>query len=76
MNSLSALKLGFQYVCKTNKACEKLQILETKNLNNLELNILKDKSSERRDEAIRLTEEVLVKYRRKGKYFDEIIKRK
>ena len=76
MNSLSALKLGFQYVCKTNKACEKLQILETKNLNNLELNILKDSSSERRDEAIRLTEEVLVKYRRKGKYFDEIIKRK
>lgn len=74
LNSLSALKLGIQYVCKTEKACENLEIIEEKHLNELELAILKDKSIKRRDEGIRLTENILEKYRRKGKYFDEILK--
>lgn len=73
LNSLSALNLGIQYTCKTEEACNKLSILEEKTLSFLELSILKDFSINRRDEGIRLTEEILVKYRRIGKYFDEII---
>ena len=74
INSLSALDLGEQYVCVTEKACKQLEILSEKELSSLELSLIKDKSIARREEGIQKTEEVLVKYRREGKFFDEIIK--
>ncbi len=74
INSLSALDLGEQYVCITEKACKQLEILFEKELSSLELSLIKDKSIARREEGIQKTEEVLVKYRREGKFFDEIIK--
>lgn len=74
INSLSALDLGEQYVCITEKACKQLEILSEKELTSLELSLIKDKSIARREEGIQKTEEVLVKYRREGKFFDEIIK--
>lgn len=74
LNSLSSLKLGIQYVCKTDTACKELTIIEEKLLTKLELAILKDISIERRNEGIKLTEQLLEKYRREGKYFDEILK--
>ena len=74
INSLSALDLGEQYVCITEKACKQLEILSEKELSSLELSLIKDKSIARREEGIQKTEEVLVKYRREGKFFDEIIK--
>lgn len=73
INSLSALDLGMQYVCKTKKACEQIEIIKEKELSNLELLILKDKSIIRREEGINKTENILLKYRREGKYFDEIL---
>ncbi len=72
--SLSALDLGLQYVCKTQRACEKLEIIDKKELTELELAILRDKSFVRRQEGIDLTEEILLKYRREGKFFDEILR--
>ncbi len=74
INSLSALDLGYQYVCKTKKACSQLEILNVKELTPLEQAILIDKSVLRRQESINSTEEILLKYRREGKYFDEILK--
>lgn len=74
INSLSALDLGEQYVCVTEKACKQLEILSEKELSSLEMSLIKDKSIARREEGIQKTEEVLVKYRREGKFFDEIIK--
>ena len=74
INSLSALDLGYQYVCKTQKACNQLEIIAKRELTSLELAILKDKSIIRRQEGINLTEEILLKYRREGKFFDEIIR--
>lgn len=71
--SLSALDLGTQYVLKTQKACNQLEILKEKKLSPLELEILKDKSIERRDKGMKLTDDILKKYRREGKYFDEIL---
>lgn len=72
IHSLSALDLGRQYVCKTAKACDQLEIVDKKELTSLELAILRDKSIVRRQEGIDLTEEILLKYRREGKFFDEI----
>lgn len=58
LNSLSSLNLGIQNTCKTQEACNKLSILEEKTLSFLELAILKDFSINRRDEGIKLTEEI------------------
>lgn len=74
IHSLSALDLGRQYVCKTQKACDRLEIIDKKELSSLELAILRDKSIARRQEGIQLTEEILLKYRREGKFFDEILR--
>lgn len=74
IHSLSALDLGRQYVCKTQKACKQLEIVGKRELTALELAILRDKSIIRRQEGIDLTEEILIKYRREGKFFDEILR--
>ena len=74
IHSLSALDLGHQYVCKTAKACDNLEILDKRELTPLELAILQDRSIVRRQKGIDFTEEILLKYRREGKYFDEILR--
>jgi len=74
INSLSALDPGYQYVCKTLKACKQLEITAKKVLSPLELAILRDKSIKRRQEGIELAETELLKYRRAGKFFDEILR--
>lgn len=74
IHSLSALDLGRQYVCKTQRACDQLEIIDKKELSALELSMLRDKSIIRRQEGIDLTEETLIKYRREGKFFDEILR--
>lgn len=69
----SALDLGKQYVAITEKACKKIKILKEEKLSQLELAILRDMSTERRKEGISLADEIEVKYRREGKFFDEIL---
>ena len=74
INCLSALDLGKQYVAISEKACKQIKILKEETLSNLELSLLKDMSAQRRKEGIALAEEIEVKYRREGKFFDEILK--
>lgn len=73
INCLSALDLGKQYVAISEKACKQIKILKEEVLSPLELSLLKDMSSERRKEGIALAEKIEVKYRREGKFFDEIL---
>ena len=73
IHCLSALDLGKQYVAVTEKACKQIKILKEEKLSQLELNLLRDMSIERRKEGIALAEEIEVKYRREGKFFDEIL---
>ena len=74
INCLSALDLGKQYVAISEKACKQIEILKEEPLSSLELSLLKDMSAQRRKEGIALAEEIEVKYRREGKFFDEILK--
>ena len=74
INCLSALDLGKQYVAISEKACRQIKILKEEPLSQLELSLLKDMSAERRKKGIALAEEIEVKYRREGKFFDEILK--
>lgn len=74
INCLSALDLGKQYVAVSEKACKQIKVIKEDSLSQLELALLKDMSAERRKEGIALAEEIEVKYRREGKFFDEILK--
>lgn len=74
INCLSALDLGKQYVAISEKACNQIKILKAESLSWLELSLLKDMSIKRRNEGISLAEKIEIKYRREGKFFDEILK--
>ncbi len=74
INCLSALDLGKQYVAISEKACKQIKVLKEESISPLELSLLKDMSAKRRREGIAAAEEIEVKYRRKGRFFDEILK--
>lgn len=73
VHCLSALDLGKQYVAVTERACKQIRVLKEESLSRLELAILRDMSIERRKEGIALADEIEVKYRREGRFFDEIL---
>ncbi len=73
VESLSALKLGIQYVAITQKACDSIKIINERKLTIEQKNQLIIKSEENRKTGISLADEICRKYRREGKYFDEII---
>ena len=72
-NSLSALRLGRQYVAITEKACSQAIIVEEKTIGVKERNALRYKAETHRLEGIRLADEICKKYRRNGRFFDEIL---
>ena len=74
INCLSALDLGMQYVAVTQRACDQIKILKEETLSELELLVLKDMSIKRKKAGTAIAKEVELKYRREGKYFDEILR--
>ena len=73
VNSLSALKLGRQYVATTEKACEAIRIEKEIPLSMLERRFLQDESEANRQKGITLANDICKNYRREGKFFDEIL---
>ena len=73
INSLSALKLGKQYVALTATACEKIKILEEKALTEENRAKLKQDSEANRFKGIAMADEICRRYRREGRFFDEIV---
>ena len=74
INSLSALKLGKQYVALTEKACKKIEIIDEQELSENDRDRLKKESEANRSKGIVLADEICRKYRREGRFFDEILK--
>ena len=74
INSLSALKLGRQYVAFTEKACQRIKILDESELTENDRKELKQQSEVNRSQGIAMAEEICRKYRRDGRFFDEILK--
>lgn len=74
INSLSALQLGKQYVALTEKACKNIKILDEQELSENDQNKLKQESEANRSKGIAIADEICKKYRREGKFFDEIVK--
>ena len=73
VNSLSALKLGKQYVAITEKACAAIRIEKELALSAMERRVLQDESEVNRQKGITLANGICKNYRREGKYFDEIL---
>lgn len=73
VESLSALKLGIQYVAITQKACNSISIINEQKLSEDQKKTLISKSEKKRQLGISLANDICKKYRREGKYFDEII---
>lgn len=73
IHSLSALKLGKQYVALTEKACKKITILNNRRLSDEERIQLKLISEENRSKGVSMANEICRKYRREGRFFDEIL---
>lgn len=71
---MSALDLGMQYVAVTEKACQQIKVLKEEELSTLELLALWDMSAARRRAGVALADEIEIKYRREGRFFDEILK--
>lgn len=74
MNCLVALDLGKQYVAKTQKGCDAFKIVTESDIHQMELLALREKSAIRRKESYAIASEIEKKYRREGKYFDEILR--
>ena len=74
INSLSALKLGKQYVALTEKACKKIKIIDEQELSEADRDKLKQESEANRSKGIAMVDEICRKYRREGRFFDEILK--
>ena len=74
IHSLSALKLGKQYVAVSEKACKKIIITDELNLSEEYRDELKIESELNRSKGIAMADEICRKYRREGRFFDEILK--
>lgn len=74
IHSLSALKLGKQYVTLTEKSCRNIQILDEQKLTEHDRVQLKRESEANRSKGIAMAEEICRNYRREGRFFDEILK--
>ena len=73
IGSLSALKLGRQYVALTDQACRQIEVVEEKALTESERDALRTESEAYRQEGIRQADEICRRHRRDGRFFDEII---
>ena len=73
VNSLSALKLGKQYVATTEKACAAVRIEREIPLSMMERRFLQNESDANRQKGITLANDICKNYRREGNFFDEIL---
>ena len=73
VNSLSALKLGKQYVATTERACNAIRIECEIPLSTMERKFLRDESEANRTKGVSLANDICKNYRREGKFFDEIL---
>lgn len=73
IQSLSVLKLGKQYVALMEKACRKIQIADEQIISGNDKAALKQLSEVNRSKGIVMANEICRKYRREGRFFDEIL---
>lgn len=73
IHCMSVMRAGIQYVAKTQKACDQIEILNCVPVSKDEQIFYSDKSKRERAHYKEITENCMVRYRREGKFFDEIL---
>ena len=73
VKSLSALKLGRQYVAITQKACDAVKVEREVHLLWMERQALKRASEQNCSNSVALANQICKEYRREGRFFDEIL---
>lgn len=73
IHSLSALQLGRQYVAVSQKGCDAVRVEAEIPLSYLERLFIKEVAEENRTRGISFANDICKKYRREGKFFDEIM---
>ncbi len=74
INNMRAYKLGKPYADLIEKACKKIKILDEHELSENDRDKLKKESEINRSKGIEMANEICLKYRREGRFFDEILK--
>lgn len=73
VHSLSALRLGRQYVTISQKGCDAVRVESEVSLSLLERLFMKESAEENRSKGVSLANDICRAYRREGRFFDEII---
>ena len=73
LESIKAIDYGMQYVAKTEHACSCIEILQEKELYGKELDDANRLAQKRRTKGGIVADQMQAKYRREGKFFDEIL---
>lgn len=73
--SLECLNLGTQYCCKTGEACQRVTIVDSREVGRSECESIRIRFDNQRQRAIELTEGVYKQYRRDGYFFDEFFEK-
>ena len=73
LESIRVIDYGMQYVAKTEAACQAIEILSQRSIDLSEAISLGQASERRREECRALVDRILLTYRRKGNYLDEIL---
>lgn len=75
VGSLSALKLGKQYVAVTQKGCDAVRIETKVEISHLERLFIKEIAEANRSKGISTANDICKNYRREGLFFDEILEK-
>ena len=75
LESIRVIDYGMQYVAKTEVACQTIEILSHRSLELSEAISLGQAAEERREECRTMVDQILLTYRRKGNYLDEILEK-
>lgn len=73
VHSLSALRLGRQYVTISQKGCDAVRVESEVSLSFLERLFMKEAAEENRSKGVSLANDICRAYRREGRFFDEIL---
>jgi len=74
VESLSVLNLGEQYVALSEKACGNIHVIRKIEISEFERLCLADISERNRKEGIEAANDICRRYRREGRFFDEILR--
>ena len=75
IEALQALKLGDQYVCVTQTACDHVKIVGEETLSPIDCELQKDRAKRQREHAIKAVDRIRLLHRKDGEGFFEIMAR-